>query len=418
MSKSRNALASEIVEIRRGLHIYKVNASPFWRVRMRDIETGRYRVRSTKETTKLEARKVAEEMANLLPSKVQAAPVQKEFSFEHFAEQVIADARHQVSLGNRPARYVEFTKFPFFHSQWGLMDAFGRRDIREITTRDYVAHLRKIRDINPTLSNKTYTNIRSAFRKVLHQAIMNDVLDKLPELPSIATESKKSPRTFFRFFPAFPKERDEYKTLLRCAKSFETSSTQSRASADEFYDILLFAVHGFVRPTYSELYALKHEDVSFRSDPTRKGEWLVLQIRKGKTGRRMTDTMPAAATVYKRIQKRYPNAKPDDYIFLPETKNRPYAARLFREWFNELLKYAQLETDETGRKHQVYDLRHTGLAMRVYQSRNQTADLFVLAKNAGTSMKMLEQFYLANVPLSEAMVANLQSFGNTPNTKA
>ena len=41
-----------------------------------------------------------------------------------------------------------------------------------------------------------------------------------------------------------------------------------------------------MRPTVSELYALKHSDVGFSKEP----EALLLHIRKGKTGNRTSTT--------------------------------------------------------------------------------------------------------------------------------
>ncbi len=148
-----------------------------------------------------------------------------------------------------------------------------------------------------------------------------------------------------------------------------------------------------------------------REDKERNEEWLVLTIEKGKTGRRLTDTMPGAATVFRRIQKRYPNATPDDYLFLPEYSNRKYAIRVFRYQFNYLLKMIGLKKDDSGRPHQVYDLRHTGLAMRTLLSKGK-ADLLLLAQNAGTSIEMLERFYLHNLPRSNETIAALHSFGD------
>jgi hypothetical protein len=409
--KSRHSLDGEIVEIRRGLHIYKVKASPFWRVRMKDSRTGKYIVRSTKEVSKLEARQVAEEYFLTHITKGAPLPIPKEFTFLHFAEQVLKDAEHEVVIGNRPKRYIENTRFPFFHRDWGLINVFGNQDVRAVATKDYVAYLKSVRDKSPTLSTKTYTAIRTAFRKVMLSAQMSAVIDKVPDTPKIQAAHNKQPRTFFRFWPIVSRENDEYKKLLKISAELKGTAVRGTTITEEFRDIIMFCVHGFVRPAYSELYALKHEDISFREDKERNEEWLVLQVRKGKTGKRQTETMPAAATIYRRIQKRYPNAKKDDYIFFPSYENRPYAARVFRQQFNYLLKVAGLEKNETGRKHQVYDLRHTGLAMRVYHSKNQT-DLFVLAKNAGTSLEMLNSHYLRYLPLSKDIVANLQSFGD------
>jgi hypothetical protein len=402
----------EAVEIRRGLHIYKVHASPFWRVRVRDPRNGKYIVRSTKEESKLEARRVAEDVFNNLFSKGILNIVPRDYTFEYFAEKVIKEAHHDVIAGIRREGYVANTRFPLFHKQWGLVAEFGKKDVREIATKDYVAFIDKVRDKDPTLSGKTYTAILTSFRKVMTAALLSGVVSAVPDTPKIKNAKKEIPRTFFRFYPIVSKEEDEYKLLLKKSAELAKSRVSVRGTAitEELRDIIIFAVHGFVRPTYSELYALKHKHVMFRKDEQRNEEWLVLTIEKGKTGRRLTDTMPGAATVFRRIQKRYPNAAPDNYLFLPEYENRRYAARVVRQQFNYLLKVTGLKADESGRTHQVYDLRHTGLAMRTLLSKGK-ADLLLLAQNAGTSIEMLERFYLNNLPRSNDTIAALHSFG-------
>jgi hypothetical protein len=411
--KSRHSMDGEAVEIRRGLHIYKVLASPFWRVRIRDPRNGKYIVRSTKEESKLEARKVAEEVFHSLFSKGVLNIVPREQTFEFFAEQVIKEAHHDVIAGNRRDGYVANTKFPLFHKQWGLIAEFGKKDVSELATKDYVAFINKVRDKDPTLSGKTYTAILTSFRKVMTAALLSGVITAIPDTPKIKNAKKEIPRTFFRFYPIVSKENDEYKLLLKNSAELAKSDVSVRGTpiTEELRDIIIFAVHGFVRPTYSELYALKHKHVMIRQDKERNEEWLVLTIEKGKTGRRLTDTMPGAATVYRRIQKRHPNATPEDYLFLPQYENRKYAIRVFRYQFNYLLEQAGLKKDDSGRTHQVYDLRHTGLAMRTLLSKGK-ADLLLLAQNAGTSIEMLERFYLHNLPRSNETIAALHSFGD------
>ena len=77
---------------------------------------------------------------------------------------------------------------------------------------------------------------------------------------------------------------------------------------EQFYDLLLFLTHSFVRPIMSELYAIKHSDITIADDPRR----LIVTVRDGKTGYRAANTMEAAVSVYARIQKRYPDAKAED----------------------------------------------------------------------------------------------------------
>ena len=54
-----------IKHLRRGLSIYKTGRSPFWHARIYDAVMKKYVVRSTKETNRIEAAEVAEEIAGL-----------------------------------------------------------------------------------------------------------------------------------------------------------------------------------------------------------------------------------------------------------------------------------------------------------------------------------------------------------------
>jgi hypothetical protein len=59
--------------------------------------------------------------------------------------------------------------------------------------------------------------------------------------------------------------------------------------------------------------------------------------------------------------------------------------------------------------HTVYSLRHTAICMRIILSEGKV-NIFNLAKNAGTSVDLIERFYARNLPLSREMAINLQSF--------
>ena len=63
-------------------------------------------------------------------------------------------------------------------------------------------------------------------------------------------------------------------------------------------------------------------------------------------------------------------------------------------------------------KHTIYSLRHTAICMRIILSEGQV-NIFNLAKNAGTSVDQIERFYARNLPLSQEMAINLQSFGSS-----
>lgn len=234
------------------------------------------------------------------------------------------------------------------------------------------------------------------------------VLDRLPDTPR--TRQRDNPRPFFRFYPLVSKESDAYKKLLEAAKEMakEGISVRGIPVTDELYDLILFVTHSFVRPIVTELYALKHNDVTVADDPKR----LIVTVRDGKTGFRASNTMPAAVSVYERIRERYPNASGEDYIFLPQYQNRQTAAKIIKRQFRELLARASLETDLfSGELHTLYSLRHTEICMRIILSEGNV-NIFNLAKNAGTSVDQIERFYARNLPLSKEMARNLQSFAS------
>jgi hypothetical protein len=90
-AKSRNTLDGDIITLARGVAIYKTHASPYWNARVRDPATRKYVVRSTKETSRLKATLVAEELAGDLKSHKRDAP--REFTFKHFATRFLDNGR-------------------------------------------------------------------------------------------------------------------------------------------------------------------------------------------------------------------------------------------------------------------------------------------------------------------------------------
>ena len=131
----------------------------------------------------------------------------------------------------------------------------------------------------------------------------------------------------------------------------------------------------------TELYALKHNDITLADEPKR----LLVTVRNGKTGMRIANTLEGAVAPYKRLCQRYPDAKGEDYIFLPHYENRATAARVFARQFNALLEETELKMDavlQTQRT--IYSLRHSAICMRIILSQGKV-NIFNLAKNAGTS---------------------------------
>ena len=393
------------INLYKGLSIYKVAGSMKWYVRIWDRRTKKYLVKSTGEDSSIKARAVAQELAL---SMLRSEPViESRFTFRHFALKLLHKSRLQGKAGDRSDGYVKSIHWAVQNEDWGLLRHFGEMDVRTLKTNTYQDYITDLGKKRPDLSSSSKNTLMAAFRNVLKIARDEGVIDNIPATPRV--KIKDNPRPFFRFAPLVSKDDDAYQKLLKAVKQMEGQGVQVRGLMvdDEFYDLLLFLTHSFVRPIMSELYAIKHADITVANDPRR----LIVTVRDGKTGFRAANTMEAAVSVYERIRQRYPSAKPEDYIFYPHWANRTTASSMVQRLFNEVLRKSELETDAvTGKTHTLYSLRHTAICMRIINSHGKV-NIFNLAKNAGTSVDQIERFYAKYLPLSKEMAKNLQSFG-------
>ena len=393
------------INLYKGLSIYKVAGSMKWYVRIWDRRTKKYLVKSTGEDSSIKARAVAQELALSL---LRSEPlIESRFTFRHFALKLLHKSRLQGKAGDRSDGYVKSIHWAVQNEDWGLLRHFGEMDVRTLKTNTYQDYITDLGKKRPDLASSSKNTLMAAFRNVLKIARDEGVIDNIPATPRV--KIKDNPRPFFRFAPLVSKDDDAYQKLLKAVKQMEGQGVQVRGLMvdDEFYDLLLFLTHSFVRPIMSELYAIKHSDITVANDPRR----LIVTVRDGKTGFRAANTMEAAVSVYERIRQRYPTAKPEDYIFYPHWANRTTASSMVQRLFNEVLRKSELETDAvTGKTHTLYSLRHTAICMRIINSHGKV-NIFNLAKNAGTSVDQIERFYAKYLPLSKEMAKNLQSFG-------
>ena len=186
------------------------------------------------------------------------------------------------------------------NDDWGLVRHFGTRDVREVTTRDWQLFIERLNRKRSDLSTSTRNMLMATFRNVLKVARDDGLIDVVPATPRV--RQKDNPRSFFRFAPLVPASKDEYKKLLRGARQMAKEDLVVRGVevTEGLYDLIVFCVHAFVRPTTTELYVLKHDDIVIETEPKR----LLVTIRSGKTGFRIANTMFGAVSAYDRLRKR------------------------------------------------------------------------------------------------------------------
>ena len=391
-----------IKHLRRGLSIYRTGRSPFWHARIYDAVKKSYVVRSTKETNRIEAAEVAEEIVETYKKKQNSAyAVTKERSFEHYAR-LLSEMTKQTARSSRKKYAFSDQAKILFRETDGLISYFGKYDVSKITpgmVRDYLLFLDQRRD-NP-LAMSTKSKQCGVLRQVLMIALEDGVIDIIPPMPKIRTVDK--PRISFTDA--------EYSLLLDYARKIaDTNATLVRGVpvTREHYNVIVFAVHSFLRPTETELFGIRYCDIEVMdSDPSH-----LLMTLTGKTGYRKSATLKAAVDIFEKQREMHVEAKPTDYVFMPEYENRTTAVNTYRRIFNHFLKEAGLKKDKDGNDRSPYSLRHYALQTRLVKSEGKV-NIYWLAENAGTSVDQLERFYLKNLAPSSAKVRNIQSFGES-----
>ena len=385
-----------------GISLYQSKRHPYWLARVWDAERGRHAVQSTRMVTISGARKAALKFARQhLTAKKQ---VPREYKFTSFSLEMLRRETIRAHKGERSIGSLKAMRWCIEKPKWGLVDQFGDRDVREISTADFVKYMDYLEIEKPNWTPSTKNLVMATFRNCLKVARDTGAINTIPETPR--RKEKDNPRPFFKFDPIISKEEDELQRLLTTARQmvFDRRTVRWLPVTEEFPDILEFIVLSFVRPITSELYALRHKDIVIATKPKR----LILTIQRGKTGFRMANTMAEAVDIYERQKLRYPSHKPDDFIFYPEYENRITAGKNVQRQFKELMKGVGISKDQaTGKSHTIYSLRHTAICQRIICSEGKV-NIFNLAKNAGTSVEQIERFYARHLPLTAEMARNLQ----------
>jgi hypothetical protein len=361
----------------------------------------RYYVRSTKESNKLPARQVAIELRDELLFKAPAA-APPQFLFKSCAHRLMNRLKGRVERGELNANYVRTVGSILDNKEWGLLKEFGERDVRTLKTTDYNAYMEKL-----THSASTRSYIRTVLRMVHKVAREDDPNVPIPDIAAVPRDD--NPRPMFWFKPIV--DDSEYEKLLFHARRMGwredvvKNKNGTLRITTELYNLIQFATGSFLRPTKTELFGLRHRHV----EVPKKGNGLILTIPKGKTGFRLVHTLERAKIAYIE-QHALKNPKPDDFVWFNEDGNdRTTTTKKVGAMFNYLLDRAQLKVcPKTGLERTLYSLRHTAISMRLYDAPDL---VFLLAKNAGTSVEMIERFYAKHLPLGKEIVAKFQ--GNT-----
>ena len=395
---TRNQI-TDTVKLQTGLHLYKTGQSKFWYVRILIPKTKKRISRSTQETSRIEAKKVAYEIYQDFMSKpARYAKIETPNAFKVYIDRLIDKQRREVESGAKSDRYLSDDLKIINREDDGILSYFADYPVDKITTslmRDYFNLLDDSRE--KPLASSTKNKHGVILSKIFKVAAEYDAIKQIPIIPNFSVDD--NPRVTF--------EESEYKSLLAGIKSAigRGDVVRGHKITDEFYYFLLIIVHSYLRPTDREAFALKHKDITPNDDGT-----INLRVVKGKTGFRQSFSTEFGVEFYDHLKKSNGDyTKSSNFLFLPKMENRAHANRTFQRMFNHVLEVENLKVDMDGNSRTTYSLRHYSLQTRLNKSGGRI-NIYDLSRNAGTSVNQLERFYLKRMKVSKQQRENLNRF--------
>lgn len=250
--------------------------------------------------------------------------------------------------------------------RWSPIQEFWRplkiADVQPATFRDFYAWRRqRTKGITPHTLHKDVVLIR----QVLKYTAEESIIERLPVIPRPGRIAQ-NPRPWLT--PA------EWKHLLATAQQRIADAPNARTlqQRSDLLDMMLFMIASCCR--VDEARTLRFQDC--REETTKNKETVVIAEVTGKRGTRTIVTSSEAAFV---IRDRQKGKKPDDLVFTEH----------HRDAFRELLRAADLLQDSHGFTRNMKSLRATAISFRVLKG----DDLWLIARNAGTSITMIDTYY-------------------------
>lgn len=379
------------------LRIYLTNASRYWQVRC--YLKGKTYTQSLKTTNKQAAISLAKQFFHIKTAELYVDKIEvrddKKAKFAELMPGVLQSLQARVKRG-------EFSEanIPIFLQRMhnNILPYFGEMIMEQIG-------YRQLNDFMEQMSNRDLSAITVhqhmvAIRKVFAHAHGNGIIKILPKFPAVKVIDK--PRGSFSI--------TEYRDLVRLARQrigehvpekFLSKYRSSRQILErhghinsDLYWMIRFMVNGFMRP--SDIKLLQHKHVTVVRG---KHIYLRLNLPETKKHDKPIVTLQPAVFVYEKLlakQKAEGYGRPDDYLFQPGLLDRRWLLVAYGWQFMYLQSLAGITANAAnGQTRTIYSLRHTAMTFRLLYGGK--IDLITLARNARTSVEMIERFYSSNL---------------------
>ena len=400
----------------RKLSVFKIAASKFWQVRC--WIAGRTHRRSTQTQSLRMAQSFARDFYEQLlaqSASLRIEPtsssvvshdtttVKPQLTFAAMAAQMITNEQARVERGEFSAGSLKVLRNRL---DAHILPRWGKLSPADI---NYSQLLTFTQFLSKTFSTTTVSQYLVVVRKILTMAVAVGALEKLPEFPKIKVQTNSrgafTPTEYWRIMRTARKlqytRHPDSDLMLR--KNYRLRTPECTMPPDVAW-VIGFMVNSFIRP--SDLKTLKHRHVEVvRNDNT----YLRLTLPETKSHGRPIVTLQPAVRIYQQLTKHHSAknlAGPDNYLFLPHLRDRAYAHCVLAFHFNWILARTGLKLGAHGQERSLYSLRHSSITFRLLYG--QGIDLLTLARNARTSVDMINQHYASTVT-AEQNIGMLQS---------
>ena len=381
------------------LKIFRITGSKYWQVRLYNL--GRYISRSLKTTDIDEAK----EFARVFFDSLQDAGVYK---LKVPKSSALGEAENQRLLFDLVQEILRFEeekvkRDAIKHGSYlmtknrlegHIFTFFKQRPLNKINTitlEDFVSYLTQ-----QDLSAATIQGYLAHVRKLLLLLNRKGVLEAIPPFPKVTSQVHS--RGAFTV--------SEYQAILRKSKQLRTV-VYANWVADrkvwiksafhqmpvEMNWLIRFMVYTFVRP--GDIRQIKNRHIEIIQG---KRNYLRLNLPEVKRHNAATVSLAPAVNVYKNLlahQTARGYGRPDDYVFFPEETNRRLILDIVGWLFNWILYDLDIKQGPHGIDRTLYSLRHTAITFRLIYG--GSIDLLTLARNARTSVEMVEKFYASTL---------------------
>jgi integrase len=383
------------------LKIFRIAGSKYWQVRI--FSHGRYIGKSLKTTDVHEAHVLAKNFYNELVMRGQvdvlAVPDgdallimrKNQYLLHDLIEEILQRELERVARDEIKKESWLMTKIRLEGLVFDFLRLKPLRSINTKTVQDFVQFLTE-----KNLAGSTILGYLAHFRKLLKLLFVRGVISQMPLFPPVKLQLNS--RGAFTV--------TEYKLILQKSKELTRTTYTDwppgkriwihatyHTMPIEMNGLIRFMVYTFVR--HGDVRQLQHKHIEII-----KGQFNYLRLTLPEVKRHKAPivSLPPAVRIYERLlarQKAQGFGRPDDYVFFPQEPNRRRMLDIIGWLFNWILKDLGIKQGPHGAMRSLYSLRHTAITFRLIFGGN--IDLLTLARNARTSVEMIEKFYASTL---------------------